>query len=346
VDPNDVENESQDPDIAAPSLNSSASAASDSEAAEADEPPRKKQRQNPTGEFSASPPLSPAPNKNGTELKSGNDSPKEGKTLNYNLHPHFRSEFCLPMQEFHTLMHQRALKTDPVTSSGGNSPEPESVELSYATVTKATGRKGRPPKKSQQAAKAEESMIVDVLGSNSEESAPALGPTAGNEDEAERTGSPARSPRAKGGAKRRGRTRSVSAATKPKQQPPPFGDADSDSSLSEPDEAGAEELRAEGEEQQDEEAVESIFSGATPAEQTDDEAPSAQGTRISTRWAQMAMTSWRKRFSQGVVRLEVSARSASRRLRVSRLSLDLPHLKGLRQQPMQKRKSHHPRRKK
>lgn len=281
MDPNDVQNESQDPDIAAPSLNSSASAASDSELAEADEPPRKKQRQNLTGEFSASSPLSPAPDKNGTELKSSDsDSLKESKALNFNLHPHFRSEFCLPVPEFHTLMYQRALKTDPVISSGGNTPELELVELSYTTATKITGRKGRPPKKAQQAAKAEESMVVDVLEDSSEESVHLLGPTTGNEDEVERTDSPVRSPKAKGSAKGHSRTRSLSTAAKPKQQPPPFGDADTDSSLSEPDDGGEEELRVEGEEHLDEEAVESIFSGATPVEQTEDEAPSVQGTRI------------------------------------------------------------------
>lgn len=281
MDPNDVENDSQDPDIAAPSLNSSASAASDSEVTEVEEPPRKKQRQNPAEEISASSPLSSAPDKNGVEVKVDNgEPPNEGKILNYYVHPHFRSEFGLPAQEFHALMLQRALRTDAVASSSGNSPEPELVELPYSATIKVT-RKGR-PRKTQQAAKAEESIVVDVLDDNSEESALAPVATAGNEDQAERTGSPARSPKVKGGVERRSRTRSMSTAAKPKLQPPPFGDADSDSSLSEPDEGGEEEPRVEGEEQ-DEEAVESIFSVATPADQTEDEAPSVQGMRTHRR---------------------------------------------------------------
>lgn len=274
MDPNDVENESQDPDIAAPSLNSYTSAASDSEIVEADEPPRKKQRQNPTDEFFASSPLSSAADhKNGIDH---GDHPKEGKALNYHVHPHFRSEFVLPVREFHALMRQRALRTDDVVSSRGNSPELELVELLYAPATKATGRKGRPSRKAQQAAKAEGSIIADALDGYSDTSAPAPLATAGNEEDGERTGSPTRS---KGGAVRRSRTRSVSMAAKPKQQIPSFGGADSDSSLSEPDEGGEEGPRAEGEEQY-EEAAESIFSIPTPAEHTEDEAPSVQGTHI------------------------------------------------------------------
>jgi len=142
---------------------------------------------------------------------------------------------------------------------------------------------------------------VDVYD-NSEESALAPVVTAGNEYEAERTGSPARSPKVKGGVERRSRTRSMSTAAKPKPQPPPFGDADSDSSLSEPDEGGEEEPRVEGEEQE-EEAVESIFSVATPAEQTEDEAPSVQGRN--------AMRSKRREREPTVESLASATRSAT-----------------------------------
>lgn len=310
MDPADVEAETMDPDVAAPSLDHSTnSAGSDSEIEDEDtgidEPPRKKQRQNP----SVSPkPTSSTPqrtdDKDGTTLSFENgdgdldqhegDDPEgeQGRIINYNIHPHFRIEFMLPTLDFHSLMLERAQQKDGAeTPSRGHSPD-DSTTLAASTSSKSAGKKGKNTKKASQL-KIEKATDLTEETKDSTSTAPVS--TGADEDgdvNMDSSLSPARSPKvrtAKNG-KGRSRTRSISVAAaannRPKASVPAgLGAADdTDSTLSEPDDAGDDDAQDHGEnhgqgedEDEGDEGAESMVSGATPADQTEDESPSVQG---------------------------------------------------------------------
>ncbi|KAF8318978.1 hypothetical protein DL93DRAFT_261067 [Clavulina sp. PMI_390] len=302
VDPDDVAEGTMDPDVAAPSLESSSSSKSASPPAETESeteshgPPRKKQRRDPSSSKDAEDEeikqesdaatddedTKPLHNK----LKRNGGSTAGEKFINYYIHPHFRVEFSLP-HDFEPQMLERAKREDGPASPRGVSPSP-ATPIASRGGRKSTAGGGRGGRKSQaQQQQHQQQAKAEVESSSIDESKDDYGDV----EMAESSLSPARSPKAsaltataKAAARKRSRTRSISGvavASMSKGKTPLVSRlADSDSSLSEPEDGGDDDdSEEEDEEDGDEDGGEdSLASGATPAaEHTEDEAPSTTG---------------------------------------------------------------------
>lgn len=209
--------------------------------------------------------------------------------MNFNRHPHFRLEFNLPFNDFHDLMRQR--RRDPDGSPGPDTSFVPTSRSGAALPKKPRGR-GRPSTKRDDSTARE--TTEDAFDGRSPAPATTVTDEAMDEDASEPRASPARSRKATGANKNRGRSPSHTA---PLSGPPASSsrkstsvaaqvapNLDSDSSLSEPDENNAATKSGGGQvkgevEDDEEEVAEAEEDDGEEEERAESKEPSGRGGR-------------------------------------------------------------------